>query len=180
MQITNPGLSNVNKQPPCPPWKALAGLKVHISRYAIVSYKTEAAIIANGRTIPDIWRNGAFERSENIAHVVFRFDAGLEQRIPVLDDIVNDRSAGDVDVLQGFDETSLVHVEELLGGGLPWRWSIEIGRGTHGDDTAEIDTIVQRTPEEGFHDGIVFLRGGAISPSAIGEQRNIIAKRFAK
>lgn len=58
--------------------------------------------------------------------------------------------------------------------------AIEIGRSPHDDDAAKVREIVDGAAKEGFERSIIFLRGGAVSAGAIGEQAGGILKGLGK
>lgn len=129
--------------------------------------------------IPNIRFDVLWQRAEDITVVVLRLDARLERRLPIADDVVHDRPAGDVDVLQRLEEAALVDVEELLLRRLAGRGPIKVGRGPHGNDAGKVDTIVDGIADQRFHDRVIFLGGGAVRAGAVGEELDVVAERVA-
>lgn len=113
----------------------------------------------------------AAQGAEHVTNVVGGVDAGLEGRVPPVQDALDDLDAGEVDVVNGRVEAALVHDEQVVVRGHARRGAVEVGGGAHDDDAGEVDEALDGGADHGLERGVVLLRRGAVVAGAVGPER---------
>lgn len=120
------------------------------------------------------------QRPEDVADVVRRLDALLEDFVPVAQDAMDNGRAGQVDVLDGGHEAALVGVEQVVEIREAWVGAVEVRGRAHEDDAREVDGAADGGSDHGLERCVVFLRRHAVHGRAVREERRRVLEGFTQ
>lgn len=116
------------------------------------------------------------QRPQDIAHIVRRPDALLEDGLPPGQDALDHLDAGEVDIAERGLEAALRGVEEVEHVRRAGVGPVEVRGRAHDDDAGEVGPVAGGAAQERLERGVVLLRRGAVEAAAVGEEAGGVAE----